>query len=170
MAHRYADIEEHDPDADWSLPGWLYTDPEYFEVELARVLRPSWQIVCHESDIAKPGDFHTLDYLGESAITIRGNDGQVRAFTNVCRHRAMRLVEGPVGCAKKLVCPYHAWVYESDGRLTGVPMKGDYPALRLEDNGLAPVDVEIWRGFVFVRLEDNGGPSVAAISASIPAK
>ncbi|WP_066812421.1 aromatic ring-hydroxylating oxygenase subunit alpha [Sphingomonas asaccharolytica] len=165
MAHQYADIEEHDPDADWSLPGWLYTDPEYFEVEMARVLRPSWQIVCHQSDIAKPGDFHTIDYLGESVIAIRGQDGQVRAFANVCRHRAMRLVEGPAGCAKKLVCPYHAWAYETDGRLSGVPMKGDYPALRLEDNGLAGVDVEIWRGFVFVRLEDNGGPSVAAMMA-----
>jgi len=165
MAHRYADIEEHDPDADWSLPGWLYTDPEYFEVEMARVLRPSWQIVCHQSDIAKTGDFHTIDYLGESVIVIRGQDGQVRAFANVCRHRAMRLVEGPAGCAKKLVCPYHAWTYETDGRLSGVPMKSDYPALRLEDNGLAPLDVEIWRGFVFVRLEDNGGPSVAAMMA-----
>lgn len=165
MAHRIDDIADHDPDADWSLPGWLYTDPEYFEVEMARVLRPSWQIVCHESDIAQPGDFHTTDYLGESVIAIRGQDGAVRAFTNVCRHRAMRLVEGPSGCARKLVCPYHAWVYETDGRLTGVPMKGDYPALRLEDNPLSPVGVEIWRGFVFVRLEDDGGPSVAAMMA-----
>jgi phenylpropionate dioxygenase-like ring-hydroxylating dioxygenase large terminal subunit len=165
MAHRFATLEDHDPDADWSLPGWLYTDPEVFEVECARVIRPSWQIACHVSDLPKPGDFHTIDYLGESVIAIRGDDGTVRAFANVCRHRAMRLVEGPAGCAKKLVCPYHAWTYETDGRLSGVPMKRDYPTLALEDNGLAPVDVEIWRGFVFVRLEDNGGPSVAEMMA-----
>ncbi|QDZ06579.1 aromatic ring-hydroxylating dioxygenase subunit alpha [Sphingomonas panacisoli] len=164
MARRFADIEDLDPDADWSLPGWLYTDAEYFGVETERVIRPSWQIVCHDSQIARPGDFHTIDYLGESVVVIRGDDGQVRGFSNVCRHRAMRLVEGPAGCAKKLVCPYHAWTYASDGRLTGVPMKGDYPALRLEDNGLAPVDVEIWRGFVFVRLEGDG-PSVSAMMA-----
>ena len=112
---RWAALAEDavDPDADWGLPGWVYTDPEFHAVELERVIRPSWQIVCHESDIASPGDYRTLDYLGESVIAVRGEDGQVRAFANTCRHRAMRLVEGPAGCAKKLVCPYHAWTYES---------------------------------------------------------
>src|SRR4051812_20519046 len=157
MAHRYADAAV-DPDADFSLPSWLYTDPEVVEVEAARIFRPSWQIVCHVNDLPNPGDYHTLDYIGESVVAIRGEDGAVRAFTNVCRHRAMRLVEGPSGCARKLVCPYHAWTYASDGRLTGVPFRGDYPGLDLARNGLAPVDVEIWRGFVFVRLEDQGGP------------
>ncbi|RUN75215.1 aromatic ring-hydroxylating dioxygenase subunit alpha [Sphingomonas sp. TF3] len=155
---------DHDPDADWSLPGWLYTDPEYYAVEMARVIRPSWQIVCHQNDLAEPGAFHTLDYLGESIIAVRGDDHEIRAFANVCRHRAMRLVEGPSGCAKKLVCPYHAWTYETDGRLTGVPMRRDYPALDLAENGLARVDLEIWRGFVFVRLEGDG-PSVAEMMA-----
>lgn len=167
---RTGDFDAPDPDADWSLPGWLYTDPEFFAVEMERVIRPSWQIVCHESDIAAPGAFHTIDYLGESVIVIRGDDMVVRAFTNVCRHRAMRLVDGASGCTKKLVCPYHAWVYGTDGRLSGVPMKGDYPALRLEENGLASVDVEIWRGFVFVRLKDDGGPSVAEMMAPADAE
>jgi phenylpropionate dioxygenase-like ring-hydroxylating dioxygenase large terminal subunit len=163
--HRSTDLPYADPDADWSLPGWLYSDPEYFEFECARVIRPSWQIVCHESDLAEPGAWRTLAYLGEQVIVVRGADGAVRGFHNVCRHRAMRLVDGASGCARKLVCPYHAWVYELDGRLSGVPMKSDYPALRLEENGLVPVAVETWRGFVFVRLEDDGGPSVAAMMA-----
>ncbi len=154
-----------DPDADWSLPGWVYHDAEYHAVEMERVIRPSWQIVCHQSDIPAAGDYRTIDYLGESVIVMRGDDLQIRAFANVCKHRAMRLVEGPSGCAKKLVCPYHAWVYEPDGRLSGVPMKGDYPALRLEINGLAPLDLEVWRGFVFVRLVDAGFPSVSAMMA-----
>ena len=159
----------HDPDADWSLPGWLYTDPEYFAVETERVIRPSWQIVCHQNDVANPGDFHTLDYIGESVIVMRGDDGVLRAFANVCRHRAMRLVEGPQGCAKKLVCPYHAWTYETDGRLSGVPMRRDYPALKLEENGLVPVELELWHGFVFVRLEGDG-PSVADMMAPYDAE
>ena len=159
-----------DPDGDWSLPAWLYTDPEYFGVELARVIRPSWQIVCHESNIADPGAFHTLDYLGESVVAVRGNDGHIRAFHNVCRHRAMRLVEGPRGCAKKISCPYHAWTYELDGRLSGVPSKSDYPALTLQDNGLAPVAVEIWRGFVFVNLAPGPFPSVAEMMAPYDAE
>src|SRR3990167_3867842 len=164
-AFRHISSDEVDPDADWSLPGWLYTDPEHFAFEMQRVIRPSRQIVCHEGDIAAAGEYRTLDYLNESVIAIRGDDGVIRAFTNVCRHRAMRLVEGPAGCARKLVCPYHAWTFEPDGRLSGVPMKSDYPALKLEDNGLVPVAVEIWRGFVFVRLVDAGFPSVAEMMA-----
>ena len=159
-----------DPFADRSLPGWTYHDPEFFAAELERVIRPSWQIVCHTSEVPGPGDYRTLDYLGESVLVIRGLDGQLRAFTNVCRHRAMRLVEGDAGCAKKLVCPYHAWTYAADGRLTGVPMKGEYPGLRLADNGLHPVDLEQWRGFVFVRLVDAGFPSVAAMMAPFEAE
>lgn len=154
-----------DPDADWSLPGWLYHDAEYHALEMERVIRPSWQIVCHSADVPKAGDYHTLDYLGESVVVVRGDDGALRAFANVCRHRAMRIVEGPQGCAKKLVCPYHAWAYELDGRLSGVPMRGDYPALDMAQNGLKPLDCEVWQGFIFVRLVDDGGPSVATMMA-----
>ncbi len=156
---------DHDPDTDWSLPGWIYTDPEFLEVETARILRPSWQIVCHESDVAEPGDWRTLSYLGENVVVVRGRDTTIRAFHNVCRHRAMRIVEGNAGCTKKLVCPYHAWAYELDGRLSGVPMRSDYPALDMDASGLVPVDLTTWRGFVFVRLEDDGGPSPAQMMA-----
>ena len=159
-----------DPDADWSLPGWTYHDAEFFAAEMERVIRPSWQIVCHISELPGPGDYRTLDYLSESVIVIRGMDRVIRAFTNVCRHRAMRLVAGPGGCAKKLVCPYHAWTYAADGRLTGVPHKTEYPALNLAQSGLAPVALEQWRGFVFVRLEDHGFPSVAEMMAPFEAE
>lgn len=159
-----------DPDADWSLPGWIYADPEFLELETAHILRPSWQILCHESDLAQPGDWRPLSYLGENVVAVRGRDGVLRAFHNVCRHRAMRIVEGDSGCARKLVCPYHAWAYELDGRLSGVPMRHDYPALDMDASGLVPVDLSIWRGFVFVRLEDDGGPSVAEMMAPYEAE
>lgn len=159
-----------DPDADWSLPGWLYHDAEYYGVEMERVIRPAWQIVCHDSDIPGTGDWRSLELLGESIIVLRGADGVVRAFANTCRHRAMRLVEGDAGCAKKLVCPYHAWVYELDGRLSGVPMKADYPALDMAANGLIAVDHDQWQGFHFVRLRDDGGPSVAEMMAPAEAE
>ena len=165
MAQRYQDLASPDPDADWSLPAWLYTDAEYHAVELDRVLRPSWQIVCHAGELARPGDWRTIEYLGESIVVVRGEDGAIRAFHNVCRHRAMRLVEGAAGCTRKLVCPYHAWTYDLDGRLTGVPMRRDYPALDMATTGLVPVDIDTWRGFVFVRLADDGGPSVAEMFA-----
>ena len=147
-----------------SLPGWIYRDPEYFAVEMERVIRPSWQVVCHVNDIAEAGQWQTIDYLGESVIVIRGDDGAVRAFTNVCRHRASRIVNGDSGCARRLTCPYHAWTYALDGRLIGVPHKSDYPGLDQSTLGLLPVELETWRGFVFVRLE-SGGPSVAQMMA-----
>ena len=153
-----------DEHAELSLPGWVYHDPEYFRVELRRLIRPSWQIVCHANEIPGPGDWRTLEIAGESILVIRGTDGAVRAFANVCRHRGSRLVDGGAGCAKRLTCPYHAWTYAMDGRLVGVPMKEDYPGLDQAALGLIPVELENWRGFLFVRLE-GGGPSVAAMMA-----
>lgn len=154
-------LHETDPLEGWSLPSWTYHDAEFYQVELDRVFRPSWQVVCHGSDIPAAGDWHTLDYCGESVIVVRGADNVLRAFTNVCRHRGSRLVDGASGCAKKLVCPYHAWTYDLDGRLTGVPDSASYPTLDRKQAGLVAVELEVWRGFIFVRLEDDGGPTVA---------
>jgi phenylpropionate dioxygenase-like ring-hydroxylating dioxygenase large terminal subunit len=161
--------QQNDPDAGWSLPAWTYSDREFFDVEVARVIRPSWQVVCHVSDVPEVGDFHTLDYIGESVVVVRGRGGALKAFANVCRHRGARLLDGPSGCAKRLVCPYHAWTYDLDGRLTGVPQRESY-GIDLADHGLPGVELEVWRGFVFVRLEDDGGPSVAAMMAPYEAE
>ena len=143
-----------------SLPGWLYFDPEFLEAEKKAFLRSSPQIVCHESEISLAGEWRTLEYLGESIIVIRGDDGEVRAFSNVCRHRGSRLVDGSAGCAKVLTCPYHAWSYARDGRLVGVPHRNEYPGLQTDTLGLHPISLENWRGFLFVALEP-GLPKVA---------
>jgi phenylpropionate dioxygenase-like ring-hydroxylating dioxygenase large terminal subunit len=154
----------HDPLDDMSLPGWLYHDPEFFEAEKKAFLRKAPQVVCHESEIPEPGDWRTLEYLGTSVIVIRGDDRELRAFSNVCRHRGSRLVDGEAGCSRVLTCPYHAWSYARDGRLVGVPHRHEYPGLRTEDHGLFPVALENWRGFLFVTLEP-GMPAVAEIMA-----
>jgi phenylpropionate dioxygenase-like ring-hydroxylating dioxygenase large terminal subunit len=153
-----------DPLDGMSLPGWLYFDPEFFAAEKTAFLRAAPQVVCHESEIPEPGEWRTLEYLGESVIVIRGDDGEVRAFSNVCRHRGSRIVDGSGGCAKVLTCPYHAWSYARDGRLVGVPHRNEYPGLETGKLGLIPVDLEDWHGFLFVRLEP-GAPSVAAMMA-----
>jgi carnitine monooxygenase subunit len=154
-----------DPLDGWSLPAWTYNDTDFFAAERETVFAPSWQVVCHVSDIPNKGDWHSLDYIGESVIVVRGQDDVLRAFTNVCRHRGSRLVDGSSGCAKKLVCPYHAWTYELDGRLSGLPDSASYPGIDKADHGLASVSLEIWRGFVFVRLVDDKGPSVTEMMA-----
>ena len=152
-----------------SLPGWLYFDPEFFEAEKRAFLRAAPQIVCHESEIAQPGEWRTLDYLGESVIVIRGDDGESRAFSNVCRHRGSRLLDGSEGCAKVLTCPYHAWSYARDGRLVGVPHRAEYPGLDPAKHSLVPIACETWNGFIFVRLAP-GAPPVAEMMAPYEAE
>ena len=164
MPGSVASTPEADPLDGWSLPAWTYRDPEFFALEKERVFARAWQIVCHESDLADAGDWHTLDYLGESVVVVRGADRALRAFANVCRHRGSRLLDGDRGCVRKLVCPYHAWTYGLDGRLAGVPDATSYPGLDKARHGLAPLSLELWRGFVFVRLIDQG-PSVAEMMA-----
>lgn len=162
-------LPNHDPDADWGLPGWIYGSERFFREEQDKVLRPSWQIVCHLNDIPHSGDFHTFEFLGESVVVVRGKDGRVRAFANVCRHRAARLLDGPSGRCARIVCPYHAWTYALDGRLIAAPYPETYPALNVDQQSLAPFQAEVYRGFVFVRLEgansQEGGPSVAEMMA-----
>ena len=147
------------------LPAWIYSDPDFFELEKRTIFRTSWQLVCHVNDVPKPGDYHSFDFLGEAVIVVRGDDGQVRSFHNVCRHRASRLLDGPKGsCGRRITCPYHAWTYALDGRLVGVPHRQTFSDLDTSKHGLAPLDQEIFMGFVFVRFEP-GLPSVREMAA-----
>ncbi len=149
----------------YSLPGWIYRDPDFLEAEKERVFATSWQIVCHLNDIPNSGDYHTLDFMGEPLVVVRGQDGNVKAFFNVCRHRAARLLDGGAGhCAGRIVCPYHAWTYDLAGRLTAVPHRKEFEDFSPEQYGLKPVETEIYKGFIFVRLRP-GLPSVADMLA-----
>src|SRR5688572_15813515 len=162
--HLHSIDPSNDPLDGMSLPGWLYHDEEFLAAEKRAFLRAAPQVVCHVSDIAEPGEWRSLDYLGESVIVIRGDDGVARTFANVCRHRGSRLVDGNAGCAKVLTCPYHAWSYARDGRLVGVPHRKEYPGLDTAAHSLFPLSLELWRGFWFVTLE-AGAPSVAEMMA-----
>ena len=148
-----------------SLPAWLYTHPAFFTLEARTLFRRTWQIVCHLSDVAGLGDYQAFDFLDERVVTVRGEDGEVRSFHNVCRHRASKLVDGSQGnCGRRMVCPYHAWSYGLDGRLAGIPRRQGFGELDLASLGLRTIEQEVWRGFVFVRFEP-GGPSVAEMMA-----
>lgn len=151
-------------DQDSSLPGWVYHDADFFDSEAELVLRPAPQIICHVSDLANPGDWRTLRYLDESIVAVRGADGVVRAFANICRHRGACLVDGDAGCSRLLTCPYHGWSYRLDGSLAGLPRREDYGAVDVRRLGLIAFEVEIWRGFVFVCLSP-GGMTVAEMMA-----
>jgi phenylpropionate dioxygenase-like ring-hydroxylating dioxygenase large terminal subunit len=148
-----------------SLPAWIYRDAEFFEREQQAIFRTAWQLACHLSDIPRPGDFHTLELLHEPVVVLRADDGTVRAFHNVCRHRAARLLDGPSGhCGRRITCPYHAWTYALDGRLIGVPQRASFPGLDTAQHGLKPLEHEVFMGFIFVRLAP-GLPSVREMAA-----
>ena len=102
------------------LPGWTYNNEELFELESVNIFKKNWQLVCHESDLPETGDYITYDLLGERALLVRGQDKQIRAFHNLCRHRGSRLVVGERGnCKNVITCPFHAWIYNLDGTLRG---------------------------------------------------
>jgi len=148
-----------------SLPAWIYHDAEFFEAERKAVFRNSWQLVCHLNDVPQPGDFHTFEFFGESVVVLRAEDGAVRAFHNVCRHRAARLLDGPRGsCGRRITCRYHAWTYALDGRLVGVPNRESFPGLDTAQHGLKQLEHEVFMGFIFVRFAP-GLPSVREMAA-----
>ncbi|WP_054529140.1 aromatic ring-hydroxylating dioxygenase subunit alpha [Erythrobacter sp. SG61-1L] len=153
--------------AGWSLPAWTYEDPDFMKLELAKVWRRAWQLVCHVSDIPDPGDWQSFRMMGELAIVVRGRDGTIRAFHNVCRHRAARLLDGDYGnCGGRILCPYHAWSFGLDGALLGVPFIEEYENFDKADYGLTPVEHAVHAGFVYIRFEP-GGPSLADEMAPI---
>jgi phenylpropionate dioxygenase-like ring-hydroxylating dioxygenase large terminal subunit len=150
---------------DFGLPGWIYRDPEFFELEKRSIFRTSWQLVCHSNDIPEIGDYHRFDLLGESVVTVRGKDSKLRSFHNVCRHRASRLLDGQKGnCGKLIACPYHHWSYSLEGKLIGVPQRASFRNLDMDRHGLMALEQEIYMGFVFVRFEP-GLPSVREMAA-----
>lgn len=142
-----------------SLPAWTYTDPEFLALEGETVLKRTWQIIAHESELPQPGSYATLPFMNELVFVVRGKDGHIRAFHNVCRHRAARLLDEPTGeCGGRIVCPYHAWTYDLEGRLIGVPGREFYPDLDQGILGLRPVAMGICGGFIFVRPSTEGPP------------
>jgi phenylpropionate dioxygenase-like ring-hydroxylating dioxygenase large terminal subunit len=157
--------DDHPSDDHLGLPGWIYHDANFFALEKRSIFRTSWQIVCHNSDIPAPGDYHTFELLGESVVAVRGRDGVVRSFHNVCRHRAARLLDGSKGhCSGRITCPYHAWTYSLEGKLVGVPHRESFRDFNPENHGLVALEQEIFMGFIFIRFE-AGLPSVAEMAA-----
>ena len=152
---------------DMSLPAWTYSDPEFFALERQAVFRPSWQVVCHESDLPKPGDYVTFRLHNERVAVIRGRDGTLRAFHNVCRHRAARLLDGDAGhCGGRVTCPYHAWSYGLDGRVIALPEADQYARFYRGQLGRVALDLDVFLGFVFIRIEGTG-PSIADLMAPV---
>ncbi len=137
-----------------------YIDPQRFDQELAKLFQPSMNLVAHASELGEPGAFLTRDLLGAPVLLARGEDGTVRAFLNVCRHRGATLETRERGRCKRFVCPYHAWTYDNDGALATVRHAAGFPTLDREAIRLAELPCVEAAGFVWVcpRPRPGSGP------------
>ena len=144
-----------------TLPAWTYQNAEFQALEKEAIFMRSWQLVGHVSELKKPGDYLRFDVLGESAVVVRDQQGKLRAFHNVCRHRAFRLVDKPAGhCGSLLTCRYHGFSYDLSGRLVAVAAGEDFEGLDKSQYGLVPIELESYLGFVFIRFVADDGPHV----------
>ena len=145
------------------LPAWAYNNEELTELEMEQVFLRNWIWAGHVSDIPESGDYQCLDIANERALVIRDQEGQVRAFHNLCRHRGSRVVAEQKGqCKNALICPFHGWSYYLDGRLKNVPKSGAFPEFDKSKFGLKTLECEIWHGLIFIRFIE-GGPSITEI-------
>ena len=135
-----------------------YRDPDLAELEQERIFARSWQLVGHASQLANPGDYLTGSAGVQPVLVLRADDGQLRAFRNVCRHRGSRLLNGSGQCGQAIRCLYHGWTYRLDGQLIGVPEGRSIADLDKAQLGLFPARVETICGLVFVNLDIHAQP------------
>ncbi|MFK7754119.1 MAG: SRPBCC family protein [Sedimentitalea sp.] len=143
-----------------SLMADAYTDAQFHQIDRSAILARSWQWVCHVEKLRAPGDFTTAEIAGHPIAVVRGRDGHLRAFYNVCQHRAHVLLSGS-GNTSRIMCPYHAWVYALDGALVRAPHTQHLEQFDPNEICLSAVQVEAFCGFVYVNLD----PDAASLSA-----
>lgn len=156
-------VNDYDPnlplDRAWTIPASWYIDKELYEHELKSVFSNTWQLAGRLDQVSQPGQYVTSDIAGEPIVIVRGNDGVLRGFFNVCRHHAAAVMTEPEGKAAQLRCPYHGWTYSLEGELRGTPDFSGVCDFERTSSGLAPVEIAEWENWVFVKLHP-GNPSL----------
>jgi len=146
------------------LPLAVYHDAAVYEAEIAAVFHNDWVFACTEDQLANAGDYLALTIAGEPLVIIRGADGELRALSNICRHRGTLLLEAGYGQVQKnIVCPYHAWTFTDTGALKGAPMTGDIQVDK-QQHCLPHFALACWQGLIFVNLSDAPEPFATKIA------
>lgn len=133
-----------------TIPASWYTSPDIAKVERERLFADAWLCVGRTDQVKSPGQFLTLEVAQEPILVVRAEDGVLRAFYNVCRHRAARVMTADCGQTDRLRCPYHGWTYDLTGRLRGVPEFDGVAGFTREENGLPAIRVATWGPLVFI--------------------
>ena len=136
-----------------TIPSSWYTDQRIFELEKETVFSRSWQVAARVDQLGKPGDYVTIDIADEPIVVVRGSDNRVRAFFNACRHHAAAVMTEPQGNAPQMRCPYHGWTYSLEGELKGTPDFSGVCDFDRANNGLIPIESDLWEQWVLVRID-----------------
>ena len=164
IAHGY----DERPERSFSLQAEAYTDPRWLAFEQQAIFSHTWQWVCHTEKLREPGAYVTVEVAGRPICVVRDKGGTLRAFYNVCKHRAHELLKGE-GRTAVILCPYHAWSYNLEGQLIRAPETKSLQEFDLESICLDPVQVEDFCGFVYVNLDANA-PSLREQSSGLGAE
>jgi choline monooxygenase len=152
-------VDDYDPnlplDHAWTIPASWYVNKELYEHELKSVFSNTWQFAARKEQVASPGQYVTSDIAGEPVVVVRGNDGVLRGFFNVCRHHAAAVMTEPEGKAAQLRCPYHGWTYSLEGELKGTPDFSGVCDFDRARSGLAPVELLEWENWIFVKINHS---------------
>jgi choline monooxygenase len=150
-------VDQYDPilplDLASTIPSTWYVDRTLYDLELKTVFSKTWQLAARVDQVSQPGQYVTTDIAGEPIVVVRGNDGVLRGFFNVCRHHAAAVMTEPEGKAAQLRCPYHGWTYSLEGELKGTPDFSGVCDFDRARNGLVPLELGEWESWVFVKLE-----------------
>lgn len=155
---RSADAIGTPPTRPTLVPAERYYSPEFARLEVERMWPKVWQVACTVDHVAQPGDYFEYRCGPYSVLVVRGDDGELRAFQNVCRHRGNSLCAGSGSHLQELQCGYHGWTWDLAGLLKRVPNRKGFGALRLSDFPLVAASVGTWEGLVFVNLDVNAMP------------
>jgi choline monooxygenase len=151
-----------------TIPSWCYTDPATLVEERDRIFARTWQMVGREDQVASPGSYFTAEIAGEPLLVARGNDGSLRALSNVCRHRAGPVAKGEGSCGA-FRCGYHGWSYSLDGRLANTPEFDGVEEFDRASVRLPEFRVDTWLGLVFVNLDRDAAPLLETLG-DLPAR
>lgn len=148
------------------LPAACYTDDAFFRAEIAQIHRRNWLFAGRVDELAAPGDYRAIETVGGPVIVLRDRAGVLRAFANCCRHRGSLLLQGS-GNIRAISCPYHAWSYRLDGTLIAAPDMDRTIGFDKAEQGLAPIRLEVWQGFIFLNFDDEA-PDLTTHLGNLP--
>jgi phenylpropionate dioxygenase-like ring-hydroxylating dioxygenase large terminal subunit len=146
-----------------TIPVCRYTDSEFFDLEQEYVFGRSWLYAGFASEVPEPGSFKLCEHLGIPVVLVRGEDGDIRAFYNVCRHRGGPLVNEPCGRSRMLVCHFHSWTYDLTGQLQHLPSGHDFPRVDKAEIALVSVRCESWGNMVFINRDPDAVPLIESL-------